>query len=429
MTTLQGIITNPPSVCYDDSHKSHSLSDSPLLIDQHCSSGSGIIPVAPTLRILIVEDSASDARVLIRSLRNGLATPFEFDQVDHLATALAVLQRSKSSKTGGIGLIITDLNLPDSSGLDTFRKLAQQAGEIPIVILSGQEGVELALASVRLGAQDYVVKGESTPESLGRIVRFAIERSRRLEAERDRDHATRELEIAHRIQHTLYPAVGASLPGFDIAGAVYSAAKACGDYYDFLSIPGDRFGIAVGDVCGHGLPAALMMLQVRTCLRLLAKQGASPAAVLTGVNEAVLHEDPDQRRFTSLFFARLDPHTRELEFASGGHRGYVLTANGSIQKLDSTVPVVGILPDIGVPEVTTLTLHPGDILFVPTDGFHEARNSSREPFGESQMLNTIYELRARPADDIIHQLHTQTRAFTGAVPQQDDMAAIVVKVN
>ena len=99
MTTLQGIITNPPSVCDDGSHKSHSLSDLSPVSYQPANSNDGPIPIPPTLRILIVEDSASDARVLIRSLRNGLATPFEFDQVDRLADALAVLQRSKSLKT------------------------------------------------------------------------------------------------------------------------------------------------------------------------------------------------------------------------------------------------------------------------------------------------------------------------------------------
>ena len=387
-----------------------------------------MMPASLPLKIMIVEDSPTDARLLVRSLRNGLATPFEFDLVDNLADAVTRLTQTALSGAGRIGLVITDLNLPDSSGLATFQTLNRHAGEIPIVISSGQDGVELALESVRMGAQDYVVKGASTPETLGRIVRFAIERSRRLEAERERDLANRELEIAHSIQHSLYPSGRFDVPGCDIAGAAFSAAKACGDYYDFLPIPENRYGIAVGDVCGHGLPAALMMLQVRTCLRLLAKQGASSAAVITGVNEAVLHDDPNQRRFTSLFFARFDPAKRELEFASGGHRGYLLKSDGSTQNLDSTVTLVGVLPDIGVPKVTIIQLQPGDIFFVPTDGFHEAANSDRELFGEARMLATIHECRTEPAARIIQHLHSQTRGFTGPVTQQDDMAAIVLKV-
>ncbi len=398
------------------------------LTSEHMNFAESMMSVAPPLKIMIVEDSPTDARLLVHSLRNGLATPFEFDLVDNLADAVTRLTQTTSSTAGGIGLVITDLNLPDSSGLETFETLRKHAGEIPIVISSGQDGVELALESVRQGAQDYVVKGASTPESLGRIIRFAIERSRRLEAERERDLATRELEIAHSIQHTLYPSGCFSVPGCDIAGAVFSAAKACGDYFDFLPIPENRYGIAVGDVCGHGLPAALMMLQVRTCLRLLAKQGASPAAVITGVNEAVLHDDANQRRFTSLFFARFDPLNRQLEFASGGHRGYLLKLDGSTENLDSTVPVVGILADIGVPNVTTIQLQAGDLFFVPTDGFHEATNSDRELFGEARMLETIHKFRTQPAVSIIQQLHSQTRGFTGAVTQQDDMAAIVLKV-
>lgn len=385
-------------------------------------------PATPALNILIVEDSPTDARLLIRSLENGLATPFEFRQVDNLIDALAAVRQSKAPKAKSLGLIITDLNLPDSAGLNTFRALSQHAGEIPIVISSGQEGVELAIESVRLGAQDYVVKGDSTPDSLGRIVRFAIERGRRIEAERQRDQATRELEIADRIQQTLYPAGNFDVPGCDVAGAVFSAAKACGDYFDFLSITGNQYGIVVGDVCGHGLPAALMMLQVRTCLRLLAKQGASPAAILTGVNEAVLHEDPAQRRFTSLFFARINPDSRRLEFSSGGHRGYLLRSNGEVQILDSTVPVVGILPEIGVPEVTTIKLNSGDTLFVPTDGFFEAVDANGSPFGETKMLDTVQALSSLPSRDMIHNLYAIVRKFSGATPQLDDMATIILKV-
>ena len=280
--------------------------------------------VGQTIRILIVEDSPCDADILIHSLKDGLSTPFQCDHVELLEDALIRLQAP------GIGLVITDLNLPDSSGLHTFQQLREVAGDTPIVILSGLEDVELATESVRRGAQDYVVKGV-TSELLSRIVRFAIERSLRIKAERERDHVTRELEIARQIQQSLYPAQGVSLPEFDIAGAVYSADHACGDYYDFFPLTAGKYAIALGDVCGHGLPAALMMLQVRACLRLLASQGSAPHNVLSGVNAATLHEDEDQRRFASLFYAELDPVNRTLTYASAGHVGFLLRPDGTTQ--------------------------------------------------------------------------------------------------
>jgi sigma-B regulation protein RsbU (phosphoserine phosphatase) len=366
------------------------------------------------MRILIVEDSPTDADLLARALHDALTTEFTVELVECLHDALARLAGDD------IGLIITDLNLPDSFGLVTFQRLTEIAGDIPIVILSGLEDLELAAESVRLGAQDYLVKGTVAVDSLSRIIRFAIERGKRIQAERERDQATHELQIARDIQRSLYPPHGLDLPGFKIAGAAYSADRACGDYHDFFPVSENRYAIVLGDVCGHGLSAALMMMQVRTCLRLLAKQGATPGEVLSGVHDAVLHDDDDQRRFASVFFGQLDLTTSTLTFASAGHRGYILKPDGSTEFLEPTGMVLGIVPDTPMPDVETVALQPGDLLFIPTDGFHETGDLNRQLFGEPRMLDTIHRCRLLEVADIIQNLHTEVRNYAGDAPQHDD---------
>lgn len=374
------------------------------------------------MKILIVEDSPTDADLLLHSLREALATQFNAALAECLSDALALLA------TDDIGLIITDLNLPDSAGLATFQRLYEHADDIPIVILSGLEDLELAAESVRLGAQDYIVKGPAAVDSLGRIIRFAIERGRRVQAERERDQATHELQIAQDIQRSLYPRHGLNLPGCTIAGEAYSADRVCGDYYDFFPVSENCYAIALGDVCGHGLPAALMMMQVRTCLQLLAKQGADPGEVLSGVHEGTLHDDEEQRRFASLFFAQLNLTTRTLSFASAGHRGYLLKSDGSTEYLEPTGIVLGIMPDTDVPEVVTITLQPGELLFIPTDGFHETSDSNRRLFGESRMLDVVHKCRTLAPADIIQNLHAEVREFAGNAPLHDDMTAVTAKI-
>ncbi len=374
-----------------------------------------------TLHILVVEDSPTDADLLIRALRDDLSAPF--------GTTLAESADEAVSKIDDrIGLIITDLNLPDSSGLQTFQRLRECSGDIPIVILSGLEDVELATELVRIGAQDYVVKGPAAAESLGRVVRFAIERGRRIQAERERDQATHDLQIARDIQQSLYPSQGIDLPDIEIAGAVYSAEQACGDYYDFFAIPDGRYGITLGDVCGHGLPAALTMLQLRACLRLLAKQGISPGEVIDGVHKGILHENADQRRFASLFYATLDPATGVVDYASAGHAGWVLRSDGTSEQLDPTAMVLGLIEDIGQGADGRIRLNRGDDLVLVTDGFQETMSPERTLFGDQRLLTALRKPDHATAAERIFSLCEAVQKFASGVEQQDDMTAVVVSM-
>lgn len=373
-----------------------------------------------TLQILVVEDSPTDADLLIRALRDDLSTPFDTVLAESVDQAVAQVDDA-------IGLIVTDLNLPDSSGMQTFHRLRECSGDIPIVILSGLEDVELATELVRIGAQDYVVKGAAA-ESLGRVVRFAIERGRRIRAERERDQATRDLQIARDIQLSLYPSQGIDLPGIEIAGAVFSAEQACGDYYDFFAIPDGRYGITLGDVCGHGLPAALTMLQLRACLRLLAKQGKSPGEVIDGVHKGILHENTDQRRFASLFYATLDPATGVVDYASGGHAGWVLRSDGTSEQLDPTAMVLGLIEDIGQSADGRIQLNPGDVLVLVTDGFQETMSPERTLFGDQRLLTALRAPDHHSSAERIGNLCAAVQKFASGIQQQDDMTAVVVSV-
>ncbi len=377
--------------------------------------------MSPPLQILIVEDSPTDSDLLTRSLKHTLSIPPCCSVAKRLDEAL----RMASSSTHD--LIITDLNLPDSAGLKTFSKLKVAAGDTPIVILSGLEDVELAVEALKLGAEDYLVKG-GRPELLGRVARFAVERSRRVTAERSLKKANETLQLAHEIQQSLYPTTGPVLESLDIAGGVYSAERACGDYFDFIERPDKTYSIVLGDVSGHGLPAALYMLQVRACLQLLATQNCPIEETISYVNNTIVNPSADSITFMTLFCMTLDPVRKTLQYAGAGHQGYLIRADKSVTVLKSTGLAAGFIKDADPPEGSVNQLQTGDIVFMPTDGFEEACTADSVMFGRERLLELVEFHRNKQAAQMIESLFDTVRDFTGPVEQADDMTAVVIKV-
>ncbi|MFK7820940.1 MAG: SpoIIE family protein phosphatase [Planctomycetaceae bacterium] len=326
-------------------------------------------------------------------------------------------------------MIFPDLHLPDSEGLATFQKIKEVADGTPIVVLSGLEHLNIASTALQQGAQDYVVKGQAPPSSLPRVAHFAVERGRRIVAERETDRVLHDLQVAHEIQQSFYPLEIKDLSGVDVAGAVWSAERACGDYYDFFPTPDNKLAIALGDVCGHGLPAALSMLQVRTAFRLLARQGVDPCQILSGVNETLLVEEDAFPRFVSLFVAQFDLMNHTLQYATAGHCGYVIRQDGQVEKLPSMTIVLGIAEVLDAPAASeTVALNSGDVMLVVTDGFSETCMSDGGLFGMERTLAVVSGAINLPAGGIIQELRDEVVSFANGHPHQDDMAALVVKI-
>ncbi|MCA9051982.1 MAG: response regulator, partial [Planctomycetaceae bacterium] len=170
--------------------------------------------------ILLVEDSPTDAGLINANLRLGLGV-VNVERVDRLADAVAALNREQFS------VVLLDLNLPDSSGMDTFRQLSARSNATPIIVLSGMEDTETAIEAVSAGADDYVQKNHYDAETIARSVRFAIERNSRRSAERELLSVRSELNAAQRIQDSLYPDAPPNISGLDVACGIKSAGIGC----------------------------------------------------------------------------------------------------------------------------------------------------------------------------------------------------------
>ena len=376
------------------------------------------------LQVLLVEDNPGDALLLRETLADvpDFSPSLEWTHVRLLEEGLGRL-RERS-----FDVILLDLSLPDSHGLRTFDQVTDHAPSTPVVMMTGLDDEAVALEAMQRGAQDYLVKGATDGRSIMRAIRYAIERTRRGHAERIMRAQQEEFEVARDIQRRLFPAHAPRLPGFDIAGRSHPAIAAGGDYYDYISMPEGQLAVVVGDVCGHGIGAALVMAEARAYLRALMLTRSDVSDVLQLANRA-LSEDVANTRFITLMLARISAASRQLVYSSAGHgMSYVLGAGGDIKAtLESTAIPLGIDPNESFPAGPPIQLAPGDLVLVCTDGLVEARGLGGKEFGMERVLQVVRENRREPAAVIVERLFTAVFEF-GPAEQSDDVTAAVIRV-
>lgn len=374
-------------------------------------------------RFLLVEDSATDAYLVQIHLKEGLDTGADIKHVDTLERANEALRRDR------FDLVLLDLTLPDSSGLETFHSVFRNAADDAILILSGHDDHALAVEAVRSGAQDYILKGELNPQALGLAVQFAMERNRRIKAERELDKTQEQIRIARRLQRGLYPATAPDIRGFDITGRAWAAEHACGDYFDFIPMKKNTLGIFVGDVSGHGLGPALKMVETRAALQAYTRYEDNLHELLCGVHRVFSsgQEDEVRRLFLTMFLACLDPAAGMLEYSSAGHPGFHMTADGKVRVLEATTYPIGLVDSMSSSDIRQVRLQRGDVVVIPTDGFFEAGASVRDMFGIDRMLSVVRRNRDKSAAEIVSAMYAAARNHVPALHQEDDMAAIVIK--
>ncbi len=271
--------------------------------------------------------------------------------------------------------------------------------------------VEFTVAPIHLG-----------PTTVGAVVAFrdTTDRLKHVEIEQ-------EIQTARRIQISLNPKQVPTVPGYDFAAISVPCSKACGDYYDFIPWGKNRLGIAVGDVSGHGLGAALEMVETRAILRTTMLSESDPVQCLIRLNDILTDDLPDDM-FVTLFLANLNTLDRTLTYAAAGHEGILLSATGEIRRLESTGTVLGWTHATSFASGGTLPLNSGDLVLLATDGITETVSPARHLFGRDRIIDLLRRYRSHPASDILGAIRTAIDLFREQEPQRDDVTAVVIKV-
>lgn len=245
----------------------------------------------------------------------------------------------------------------------------------------------------------------------------------RLEAER---RATQELEIAKQVQARLFPQNLPPAETLGYAGTCIQARQVGGDYFDFLCFGENRLGLVVGDICGKGMAAALLMANLQANLRSQCAIALDhPQQVLRSVNRQFLENTPESA-YATLFFAEYDDGSRRLRYMNCGHLpALVVHPEGTVERLGSTATVVGLF-DTWDCELETCQLQPGDTLALYTDGVTESFNEVEEDFGECRLIDAIRRRRDSTPGDLLNAIIEEVQQFSSG-EQHDDITLIIAK--
>ncbi len=264
-------------------------------------------------------------------------------------------------------------------------------------------------------------------DSSGRVSRFVSVAKDLTEVRVALDRESK-LRLARSVQQRMYPAPPPPSCGFDVAGTAIPADETGGDYFDYLWLAGGGLALAVGDVSGHGIDAALHMVQARTMLRAVVQAQSNPGAVLARMN-GMLVQELDDHRFMTLVLACLHVGSRTLHYASAGHTcGYLVGADGGVKaELRSTGIPLGVMPEAVFETVDVPGLEEGDLVALFTDGVVESIDDDA-CFGLEGALEELRRHRHQPAAEIVQHVCDAARTFARG-HQDDDMTMVVCKVS
>ncbi len=253
-----------------------------------------------------------------------------------------------------------------------------------------------------------------------------IENARLYQKEITLSRIEEDLQLAREIQRNLLPKSNPQIPGYEIVGRTKPAREVGGDYYDFIPVDDATLAFCLGDISGKGIAGALLMSNLQATLRGQTGKHNSCAECLKQSN-MFLYQCTDILKFATLFYGVIDTQSHQVSYSKAGHIPPMLVrSNGDVQRLEAGGTVLGFLPDSEYKE-ETIRLEPGDLLIVFSDGITEAYNADEDPFDEERLYDVIQTNKDHTAVQLMDDIISEVKTFTGQAVQQDDMTLLIVR--
>ena len=258
------------------------------------------------------------------------------------------------------------------------------------------------------------------------VAAIRIENVRLLDVQQEQKRLANELAVASEIQLRLHPASSPAIPGYEVVGVSFPCYEVGGDYYDFISKRDGQHVIALGDVSGKGTGAALLMSSVHAAVRAHTTTRLSASEVVTEINQYIYDNTP-ANRYVTLFYSELDPRTNQLTYINCGHNSPLLVrATGEVTTLDIGGFPVGITPFCDYRE-GFVTIEPGDVLVIYSDGASESQDEAGEEFGEARLVEVVQKNRGRSAAGLRDRIDEALTKFVGRAKTVDDLTLVILK--
>ena len=416
-------------------------------------------PGRPTARV--GEDAVAGARVMVEAFRlttdgsdatrilNGILDGL-VSLVDHDAAGIYVVDPlgarvSHSLTRGCINPMPVDMSAPfeqhgvvgrvlatgervslhDQAGVCEGRERARSRLVVPLIGSRGRVRGALDLWSDRSAGYDETA--EAVVGVYATAVAATIENARLIAEVRDKRRLDSDLALARDVMEDLLPRATPTLAGFDIAGAHESSLAVGGDYYEFIPLPEDRWGVVIADVVGKGIAAALLVAAIRASIASLVGHELAVRAIMRRANR-FFHESVEEGRYVTLFYMVLDVPARSLLYVNAGHVPPVLVrATGEVELLEEGGVPLGLFEAPRYFEGHA-TLGAGDVVGLYTDGIVEQTSPAGEEYGSSRFIETLREAGEAGATELCSRVMQDVHRF-GAGRQTDDRTLVIIRSN
>lgn len=378
------------------------------------------------VEILVVDDEP-DLQLLIRQkFRKKIrSNEWAFHFAHNGFEALDVLDHNP-----GVSLIMTDINMPGMDGLTLLDRLSHRSEIFKSIVISAYGDLSNIRTAMNRGAFDFVTKPVDFDDLEITIAKTLREVKAFEEAMRSQQalfSIQRELAVAARIQEVLIRDKELKTEHVDIHALLEPAQEVGGDFYDFFTLDDNRIGIVIGDVSGKGVSAALFMAITKTLLRAIAMDGRPTADCLTYVN-TLLHPQSLPEMFVTCCYGILNTGTGEFEYTTAGHfPPFVIRSNGEIAQPPMTRSVGLCMVNTFKYTSATVTLQPGDSIFLYTDGLDEATRNNGEQFTIQRIQESLADTVGATSSARIERVVADVKAFTHEAPQSDDLTLLSLR--
>ncbi len=288
---------------------------------------------------------------------------------------------------------------------------------------SGEERGAI-LFSQRLAGGEFGEGERNLIHAVGRQALAALTGARAQEMRIEKARADSELQVAREIQKSLLPAILPSIPGFEVAASSEACFSVGGDLFDVIPLAESRFAIILADVSGKGTPASLIMAFAHAAFRSLAG-GLPPVDLLARISE-LIRKANTSHRYATCFYGELDPLSRRMVYVNAGHLPPAIVRGDQTIELNIGGSVLGLLPGTTF-EQGEITLQPGDVLAIYSDGISEAQSTGDDEFGPEGVVACVRALRMNPASEILRLLEQSLFEFAAGRSFTDDRTAVILK--
>ncbi|MCY4645010.1 MAG: SpoIIE family protein phosphatase [Bacteriovoracales bacterium] len=373
------------------------------------------------IKILVVDDEADVEALITQKFRRKIKRG-EWDLVFRRNGEEALEALKKDPR---IDILLSDINMPKMDGLTLLQKVNESNHDLRTIMVSAYSDIDNIRVAMNNGAFDFITKPINFQDMETTIQRSFANLEEMRKALRSHDDLLvlkKELNLAQKIQQSLLPKEFDLHENCSFEGMMFAAKEVGGDYYDLFKLDSERIACLVADVSGKGVPAALFAMVNQTLIRSMSSGlNTSTGDLISKVN-AKTSENNENCMFVTLFYTIFNVKTGELTYTNAGHNPPVLIHEDGRTEF---LPLTGGVP-LGISEgeefaEKSMTLKPGDTVFIYTDGITEAINPQGEEFGDSRLLEALSANATSDLKTLSQDVHQKVMDFAQGADQFDDL--------